>query len=187
MGRPRSTFSSNKAPECPPSCRSRRRVPDLPRPSALVSLSLFWMRSRNGAQRDQVTAVRADYHLPWHRDKYRSRRVAESEGKAGVRQSHPILPPVRVRHSQTSGGCLEVAHLLVLKTVRRRAQKNKVIWNCITNNQMSVPLRKSRTHPNSDCCHYKLLPRACLPTAYQYRGRYPWHPKYSMHALHLVL
>jgi len=41
------------------------------------------------------------------------------------RQTHPILSPVRVRHPQPSGGCLEVAHLLVLKTVRRRESYKK--------------------------------------------------------------
>ena len=45
--------------------------------------------------------------------------------KAGVRQPYPILSTARVRHSQHSGGCLEVANLLVLKTVRRREGKKK--------------------------------------------------------------
>ena len=42
-----------------------------------------------------------------------------------VRQPHPVLAPVRVRHPQPSGKCLEVAHLLVLKTVRRRESKKR--------------------------------------------------------------
>ena len=40
-------------------------------------------------------------------------------------QPHPVLPPVRARHPQSSEKCLEVAHLLVLETVRRRESENK--------------------------------------------------------------
>ena len=58
-------------------------------------------------------------------EEYRSRRVAERKRKAGVRQTHPILSPVVVRHPQPSGKIVEVANLLVLKTVRRRERSEK--------------------------------------------------------------
>ena len=58
-------------------------------------------------------------------EEYRSRRIAERKRKAGVRQTHPILSPVVVRHPQPSGKIVEVANLLVLKTVRRRERSEK--------------------------------------------------------------
>ena len=58
-----------------------------------------------------------------------------------IRYSHLT---VRVRHPQASGKIVEVANLLVLKTVRRRESKKKRrSEKCITKNQMVVVAKVS--------------------------------------------
>ena len=93
-------------------------------PHKLVSLLPFCgPRTSRSAMRALPTRSSFFFFLGQERLPPTARRY--SIVKAGVRQPYPILSTVRVRHSQPSGGCLEVANLLVLKTVRWREGKKK--------------------------------------------------------------